>query len=431
MWMVALIAGLGAWLASATVEAAVINVQPIVVCNNNGTGCAANPLTDANYEAFTDKILHQLFPNVAVGDTVAFLPVNTFNSTAFNTITCTVSPCPQLQSLFAGAPFNNVPVPVDRGQSADPTVYNMWFVDEITAPTNSTLFGLGAYPGNGTVIHADRVIATDRLDILAHELGHNFGFAGTADGHLTDPNFLLAHGDLRTVPTALNQISTDGLTGFDRLPPSADAPAAQVNTLGDTPFGNSSFFNFEFNNSKPGVSLTTLILDISPIGTNFVPPGGFFDPTTLPPGLDPFPLTFNNNPSGTFTNCSGLTTGDITAVGDLDGGQVLTLGFTPGKVTEGCAFSFSIDIDLFAKIDQFGATPAELQGSIFNFTFSNGYNIAAALADNVASTIFDPTKIPVTAFRIADINDVVPVPGTLLLVSLGGITLAAWRRRAR
>jgi len=306
----------------------------------------------------------------------------------------------------------------------------MWFVDEITA-TNGTLFGLGAYPGNGVVIHADEVIATDRWDILAHELGHNFGFAGTADGHLTDPNFLMAHGLVRDIPTVLGDVSTDGVTGLDRLPPSADAPAAEVNTLGDTPFGNSSFFNFEFNNSKPGVSLTSLVLDISPIGTSFVPPGGFFDPTTAPPGLDPFPLTFNNNSNGTFTNCSGLTTSDITATGNLDGGQVLTLGFTPGSVTEGCSFSFSIDIDLFAKVDQFGATPEELQGSIFNFTFSNGYDIAAALADNVASTIFDPTKIPVTAFRIADINDVVPVPGTLLLVSLGGITLAAWRRRAR
>jgi hypothetical protein len=226
-------------------------------------------------------------------------------------------------------------------------------------------------------------------------------------------------------------VSTDGVTGLDRLPPAADAPAAQVNTLGDTPVQNDSFFNFVFNNSKPGVSLTSLILDIGPIGQSFVPPGGFFDPTTLPPGAGPFPLTFNTNASGGFTNCAGLTPGDITAVGDVDGGQVLTLGFTPGTVTQGCEFSFSIDIDLFSNIDGFGATPAELQGSIFNFTFSNGYDIAAALADNVASTIFDPTKIPVTAFRIADIDDFVPVPGTLLLVSLGGLTLAAWRRRTR
>ncbi|MGH7391029.1 MAG: PEP-CTERM sorting domain-containing protein [Candidatus Rokuibacteriota bacterium] len=438
VWAFSLTLTAAIWAGGA--QAATISIQPIMVCDDGGVGCAANPLGDANYEAFTDQILHQLFPLIPVGDTVEFLDLNTFNSTLFNTITCTASPCPQLQSLFTGVDFMGNPVPVDRGQAggATPTptdllVYNMWFVDEITSSTG-TIYGFGAYPGNGSVIHADEVIAADRFDTIAHELAHNFGFAGTDTGHIADENFLMAAGPGvdRLIPTALNQVSTDGVTGVDRLPPASDVPAAEVNTQGDTPFQNQSFFNFAWNQTKPGVSLTELVLDITPIAATFVPPGGFFDPNSnIPPGADGFPLTFltTNNDGVNVQGCAGLTVGGIGVAGNVDGGQVLTLSFADGAVTDSCSFSFSIDIDLNSNIDGFGATPAELERSVFEFSFSNGYNIAAALDGGIASTVFNPLKAPVAAFRIAD-PDTVPLPGTLVLVGLGGLALALWRRRS-
>jgi hypothetical protein len=389
---VVLAAALGATVA----DAATINVQPIVVCNDAGGSCAGNPLTSTQAQKFIDVTNAAL---AQLGLTVNFLPSTQLNNTGFQNVECPTSPCTELVSLATGA---------GHGQNADPSVYNMWFVDQVNS---GGAWGVGAFPGNGVAI-SDDIIAANRFDTLAHELAHNFGFDPSAtSGHVSDQTALMADGTNRIIPATATDVNPNGLQ-LDKI--NGDAPAVTVDTLGDTPFQNPSFFNVTFNQSKPGVTLTSLTLDITPVNA-------FFDPTLAPPGLGPF--------SFTTTNLVNIAAGDITLVPPVvDGDQVLTMLFAPGSFVAGDSFSFSIDIDLFTNIDGFGATPAELEGSIFGFRFSNGYAAASALDGGIATSVFNPDRAPVAAFRTAGV-DPVPGPAPLLVVGLAVLAAGVWRRR--
>jgi hypothetical protein len=452
VWILTLVGGLALWLMPGAADAAPVPVyiQPIIVCDAGGVGCAQNPLTSDGAADRFEQIAIEAMKQLNVD--LRFLAPNTFSDsggTTFNNIVCGggfTDSCPEAVSLITGAGHGqfvapNLPsiTPIDPNDNLidDTPVFNMWFVEDI-----DDSWGRAATPGNGVIIDANGIIAADRFDTLAHEISHNFGFIHPTDDSVPPVATL----PLTEYQKSLMAIDLNCSTGFCRTIPQTtadvapngqdlsfiegDAPAVTVDTIGDTPFQNPSFFNVTFNQGRPDVSLTTLTLNVAPVGA-------FFDPTILPPGAGPTPFDAINfiNTINFVDNETDqtkiLTRSDIQVIGDVDGGTLLTLLLPTGKFDEGDSFSFSIDIDLFSNIDGFGATPAELQGSIFNFGFSHGFGFQGVLADNVVSTVFDPRKsalLQVTPFSIGT-QDIVPLPGTLVLTGLGAIGLAIWRRR--
>ena len=115
-------------------------------------------------------------------------------------------------------------------------------------------------------------------------------------------------------------------------------------------------------------------------------------------------------------------------------------------ITLEASFSFGTDIDLFSAIDAFGATPAQLAGSLFTFTFSDGFGSTAAmngttfLADstdvvNLASLTFDPSSLATPVGFQEPVGylgpiDPVPEPETyaMFLAGLGLMAVLARRR---
>lgn len=109
------------------------------------------------------------------------------------------------------------------GASSDSSVLNMWFVDEIDDNDDNTLiFGLAFQPGT-TIAIADAVFGQgtggERLDTIAHEIGHNLGLPHTSpeEGETSPPSDnLMTTGSERTVPDSIDDIYPDGLQ-LDRL----------------------------------------------------------------------------------------------------------------------------------------------------------------------------------------------------------------------
>jgi Zn-dependent oligopeptidase len=56
----------------------------------------------------------------------------------------------------------------------------MWFVDVLYPTGSSTTFGISLMPGNAIAI-ANAVFASNRIDTLAHEIGHSLGLIITRD----------------------------------------------------------------------------------------------------------------------------------------------------------------------------------------------------------------------------------------------------------
>jgi hypothetical protein len=140
-----------------------------------------------------------------------------------------------------------------------------------------------------------------------------------------------------------------------------------------------------------------------------------------------------------------LAASDIAVSGNTDGSQSLTLTFADNAFLAGDSFAFGIDIDKFSCIDCFGATPAELAGSLFSFSFSDGYGATAAMSGT--SFMADSTDIEsilpfdtsllatppgfVAPVGVLDPSDpvVVPEPDSFLLVSIGLFALLYLQRR--
>ena len=175
-----------------------ITVQPIDVCDNSGNNCAnAGDATLNSLEAATQAIWAQ------AGIGITFLKTETYNNSAYQSVTAdltTASPSDPARSLMRDP---------GHGQSSDPQVLNLYFVNQLTDVHNpgALLRGFSFTNGNGMILGPTPV-----LDTMAHEIGHNLGLDHTTfgAGAATD---LMTAGDTRLYPTDVSQIgAVDKLT---------------------------------------------------------------------------------------------------------------------------------------------------------------------------------------------------------------------------
>jgi hypothetical protein len=183
---------------TAPVHAAVINIQPIKICDDAGANCANSG--EELYLAATNKIWAQ------AGLTFNYLSFTTASSSEF----LSLDDQTEVTNLFAASP----------GAAINPLTITMWFVG----------FHFDAYGEVNTIggnkIVIDEVIFSEgRLDTIAHEVGHLLGLLHDDAG--VNPNFLMRSGDDRLTPTAIGDITPDG-AGLDQL-----TPEQIVTALGD------------------------------------------------------------------------------------------------------------------------------------------------------------------------------------------------------
>ena len=182
----------------------VIRIQPIQVCSDDETICA-NP-GQILFGGETKKIWAQ------AGINVEFLPWHRFRGTSWLDLTV---------GTFDNFNIFNLAGTLGHGQNADPKVINLWFVRSIGG---GGYYGHSLQNGNGIAM-ADNVFAAnsgvDRLDVIAHEMGHNLGLDHTTFGAGGATNVMSAS---RQVPAAQTDIFPDGQL-LDQLTAAQVGPA--------------------------------------------------------------------------------------------------------------------------------------------------------------------------------------------------------------
>ncbi len=173
----------------------VLEVQPIQVCNDAGIVCAQVDF----FEAIADKIWGQ------AGIDVAFLPLNQLNDSTY--LTTDEDEFSDLSFSGGAGAFGRHP---DSTDTSGPI--NLWFVDRIQTSSGLVQFGNAWIGLNGALV-SDDILAFNngagRIDVIAHELGHNLGLRHSTLGAGGAEN-VMSSGAVRTVPGSIDDIFPNG-----------------------------------------------------------------------------------------------------------------------------------------------------------------------------------------------------------------------------
>jgi hypothetical protein len=388
----ACLVGLGATLpgvASAVPIDKVVYVRPVAVCDNAGNNCTdVNQLLTLSSQA-TKDIWKQ------AGYDVVFLPGRTGAGQTVNSSA--------LLSIDSEAEARNLIR--DNVLDINSTVIEAFLVNSISTSSGAA-YGWGFIDNPGIII-STQTLAANRMDTLAHEIGHNFGLDHATFGN-NPPAANNLMSPLRTVPNALNQLAGNGGTldalnnqqvtearnGVTVDPTSSigqatgritAAPAALNCALLIVPTTTCSTFNVV--STGAGSFVRAIEITIPGLGSADA------QATTLRNLLD---TTSGVSSGGSATGESFSFSYTFDAVGDIFTITFLDRGFTSG-----------LDFDL---ITGFGGG----QANQFRFYFSDGYEVAVGY-DGIFADSQDPEDFLESTFRGAvpetgDINTVLPSP---------------------
>ena len=192
----------------------VLEVQPIQVCNDAGIVCAQVEL----FETIADKIWDQADIDIT------FLPLNQLNDSTY--LTTDDREFSDLSFSGDAGDFGRHP---DSTRTQGPI--NLWFVDVIQTSTGLIQFG-NAWIGLNGVLISDDILdfnnGAGRIDVIAHEIGHNMGQRHSTLGAGGTDN-VLSGGRVLTIPDSIDDIFPDG-AGLSRL------TSAQIEKARDSNF---------------------------------------------------------------------------------------------------------------------------------------------------------------------------------------------------
>ncbi|MEM9906940.1 MAG: zinc-dependent metalloprotease family protein [Cyanobacteria bacterium P01_D01_bin.44] len=175
-------------------------IQPIRVCDDSGGQCAQTGF----FDAVTQKLWDQ------AGLEVTFLPINQLNDSTY----LSVSPGAGSNSEFSELSFSGGRGAFGRHPSSDRDSgpINLWFVDTIEVGSGLVQYG-NAWVGSNGVLISDDIFdfnnGAGRIDVIAHEVGHNLGLRHSTLG-AGPANNLMSDGRSRAIPGTIDDIYPDG-----------------------------------------------------------------------------------------------------------------------------------------------------------------------------------------------------------------------------
>lgn len=159
-------------------------IQPIQLAKDDGS----DAIGYSTFAAQTSKIWNQ------ANAIIEFLSPRVLNSTEF-------------YNVDDVAEFSDLTLNAGHQQHADPLVLNMYFVNDLLPGGGGTTYGLAWLNANGLAIN-HQVLVDNRMDTVAHEIGHNLGLDHYGGADLG--KHLMTAGSDRIVPTTIDDIFPDG-----------------------------------------------------------------------------------------------------------------------------------------------------------------------------------------------------------------------------